>query len=83
MKAIVLDLSGKVGLYDLALFKALKAETADASIRFLAPGNGLLSLVPKKISHSENIIKRLIKVAEGLHNYWITCIIIVFSKSKR
>lgn len=80
MKAIVLDLSGKVDLYDQVLFKALKAETEMSRYGFLAPGNGLLSLVPKMISHSENIIKRLIKDSEGLLNYWITCIIIAFSK---
>ncbi|MEE0907669.1 MAG: glycosyltransferase [Muribaculaceae bacterium] len=80
MNAILLDLSGKVGLYDQALYKALKAEAADASIRYLAPGKGLLSLVPQKFAPSEHITKRLVKVAEGLLNYAITCIIVAFAR---
>lgn len=80
MNAILLDLSGKVGLYDLALYKALRVEATDASIRYLAPGDGLLSLVPKKLSSSEHIVKRLVKVVEGLLNYAITCILVAFAR---
>lgn len=58
MKVILLDISGKVVNYDLALFDAIKKEVKDDSVWFLAPGYGLLSLIPKKWKYSENIVKR-------------------------
>lgn len=80
MKVILLYISGKVVNYDLALFDAIKKEVKDDSVWFLAPGYGLLSLIPKKWKYSENIVKRLVKVAEGLLNYAFTCIKVACSK---
>ena len=74
MKVILLDISGKVINYDLALYDAIKKEADDALVKFFAPGYGLLSLIPKRWQHSNDIIKRLVKVAEGLLNYAYTCI---------
>ena len=80
MKVILLYISGKVVNYDLALFDAIKKEVKDDSVWFLAPGYGLLSLIQKKWKYSENIVKRLVKVAEGLLNYAFTCIKVACSK---
>lgn len=80
MKVILLDISGKVINYDLALYEAIKKEAKDASVSFLAPGYGLLSLIPKKWQYSENIVKRLVKVVEGLLNYVFTCIKVACEK---
>lgn len=76
----IVDISGKVKNYDLALFDAIKKEANDASVKFFAPGYGLLSLIPKRWKHSNGIIKRLVKVAEGLLNYAYTCIKIACDK---
>ena len=80
MKVILLDISGKVVNYDLALYDAIKKEANDASVKFFAPGYGLLSLIPKRWQHSNDIIKRLVKVAEGLLNYAYTCIKVACDK---
>ena len=80
MKVILLDISGKVINYDLALYEAIKKEAKEASVRFLAPGYGMLSLIPKRWQHSNNIVKRLVKVAEGLLNYAFTCFKVACAK---
>lgn len=79
-KYYIKDISGKVMNYDLALYKAIKKEAKEVSVRFLAPGYGLLSLIPKKWQYSENIVKRLVKVLEGLLNYVFTCIKVACAK---
>ena len=79
-KYYIEDISGKVINYDLALYDAIKKEANDASVRFFAPGYGLLSLIPKRWQHSNDIIKRLIKVVEGLLNYAYTCIKVACDK---
>lgn len=79
-KYYIEDISGKVVNYDLALFEAVKRETDDTTVKYLAPGHGLLSLIPKRWQHSENIVKRLVKVAEGLLNYAFTCIKVACAK---
>lgn len=79
-KYYIEDISGKVENYDLALYNAIKKEAKDASVRFFAPGYGLLSLIPKRWQHSNDIIKRLVKVAEGLLNYVYTCIKVACDK---
>lgn len=66
------DISGKVEKYDVALFNAIMSETSKSSIKLLMPRSSLLSLVPRRFKNSENIIKRLLKVAEGLLNYVYT-----------
>ena len=80
MKVILLDISGKVENYDLALYDAIKKEANDASVKFFAPGYGLLCLIPKRWQHSNDIVKRLVKVAEGLLNYVYTCIKVACDK---
>ena len=74
------DISGKVENYDLALYNAIKQEANDASVRLFAPGYGLLSLIPKRWQYSNDIIKRLVNVAEGLLNYAYTCIKVACDK---
>lgn len=74
------DISGKVVNYDLALFEALKKETVDASVEFLTPGRGLLSLIPKRWQYTENIFKRLVKAAEVLLNYGVICMRVACDK---
>ena len=80
IKYYIEDISGKVENYDLALYDAIKKEVNDASVKFFAPGYGLLSLIPKRWQHSNDIIKRLVKVAEGLLNYAFTCIKVACDK---
>lgn len=80
MKVILLDISGKVVNYDIALYEAIKKEAKDVSVRFFAPEYGLLSLIPKLWHHSNNIVKRLVKVAEGLMNYAFACIKVACAK---
>ena len=79
-KYYIEDISGKVENYDLALYNAIKKEANDASVRLFAPGYGLLSLIPKRWQYSNDIIKRLVKVAEGLLNYAYTCIKVACDK---
>ena len=49
-------------------------------MRLLLPGINLLSIVPRKFKASENIIKRILKVAEGLFNYVYTMIKVACTK---
>ena len=79
-KYYIEDISGKVINYDLALYDAINKEANAASVKFFAPGYGLLSLIPKRWQHSNDIIKRLAKVAEGLLNYAYTCIKVACDK---
>ena len=73
-KIYIEDISGRVENYDLALYDAIKKVAKNASVSFFAPGYGLLSLIPKRWQYVNNIIKRLVKVVEGLLNYAFTCI---------
>lgn len=72
MKYYIEDISGKVEKYDIALFNSIMSEISQSSVKLLLPGKNLLSLVPRKYKNSGNILKRLLKVAEGLVNYVIT-----------
>lgn len=74
------DISGKVENYDIALFNAIRAEVSKSSVRLLLPGINLLYIVPRKFKASENIIKRILKVAEGLFNYVYTMINVACTK---
>lgn len=74
------DISGKVEQYDIALFNAIRSEASKSSVRLLLPGINLLSIVPRKFKASENIIKRILKVAEGLFNYVYTMTIVACTK---
>ena len=76
-KYIIEDISGKVPLYDNALYNSICAQCPDVPVQLLMPGKGLLSLIPsflKGLKGSENIVKRLIKVLEALINYLYTLI---------
>lgn len=66
---LLVDISGKVDLYDEALYKAIKLLLPDSVVKLLIPGNGLLSLVPWKFRTSKFIVKRLIKIVESFINY--------------
>ena len=74
------DISGKVENYDIALFNAIRSEASKSSVRLLLPGINLLSIVPRKFKVSENIIKRILKVAEGLLNYVYTLATVACTK---
>lgn len=78
MNYLLVDLSGKVNNYDKALYDALKHELSEgkSSVRLLIPGHGLVRLIPKKNSQTEFIIKRLVKVLEGLLNYFYLLLLI-------
>ena len=80
MRVIMLDISGKVLNYDLALVDALKKKSVDTNVEFFAPGRDLLSLIPRRWQHSNNTVKRFIKVGEGLLNYFIVSSKLVFKK---
>ena len=78
MKVFVIDVSGRVLNYDIALCKSLH-DVAPGEVRLFltdAPANAgnvlithLLRLVPAKYKNSDSIIKRGIKAFEGLLNY--------------
>lgn len=76
---IIVDLSGKVELYDKSLVDAIANELKQGDVRLLLPGGGLLSLVPRKFKNSESFLKRATKVIEGLLNY---CRILITTKVK-
>lgn len=78
MKVLVVDISGKVEFYDDSLVSSLQNQFKEDSIVLLRPGKGLLSLVPRKFKNSESIIKRLIKVIEGLLNYCYVFLRVIF-----
>ena len=80
MKYLMVDISGKVPKYDIALCEALSPCLGDKSELTLLAANissrdikcnakRLLSLIPKKFQNSENKYKRSIKAFEGLLNY--------------
>ena len=80
MNCLMVDISGKVLNYDIALCEALvKALSPKDRLKFFAanvvPGkikcdcSKLISLIPRTKQNSENIIKRGIKALEGVVNY--------------
>lgn len=81
MKIIVIDISGKVPIYDVSLCEAIQERLGEKdSILFLCPlydenpinkTRKFVNLVPKKYKNSEKIWKRLIKFLELLINYII------------
>lgn len=76
-KILLVDISGRVTSYDLSLYEALSRQTTD-EVTLLYPGQGLLNFVPHKYKSSANIVKRLVKVFEGLTNYLILSVILLF-----
>lgn len=80
MKYLMVDISGKVPKYDIALCEALSSCFAkNAELTLLAANvdpkkiqckaKRLVSLVPRKFQNSENIVKRSVKAIEGVLNY--------------
>lgn len=81
MKYLMIDISGKVPLYDKNLCEALseKLKENGGTLEFLSANidpllikcksKKLLSLIPLKFQNSENIVKRSIKAIEGVFNY--------------
>lgn len=78
-KILVVDISGKVTSYDVSLYEAICNQTTD-SVSLLYPGHGLLNMIPKKYHSSANIVKRMVKVFEGLMNYLLLSVILLFKK---
>lgn len=77
----MVDISGRVDLYDRALVKALADyNTSDYQISLLIPGQGLLSLVPRKYKTSTSLIKHSVKALEGLLNYIWIILLVLFHK---
>lgn len=80
MKILIIDISGRVEIYDDALFNAIHSIEKDSKL--LYPGHGLLSLIPRKYKASESLIKRGLKVAEILINYFYLCILLAFCHTR-
>lgn len=74
-KILIIDISGKVDNYDKALYNALlsKSQNGGTKVQLLIPGKGLLRIIPRKISQTEFILKRLAKVIEVMVNYVYVC----------
>ena len=90
MKVFIIDLSGKVTNYDLALYKAIvsvdlchdiKLVTSDANKSEKGVVH-LLSLIPSKIKYTENSLKRVIKALEGLLNYLYILTLCILKKPR-
>lgn len=80
MKYLMIDISGKVPKYDIALCEAMASsfgECADLTLlaaniypkKIKCHSRCLISLIPQKYQNSENKVKRLIKAIEGVLNY--------------
>jgi len=91
MKYLMVDVSGKVPKYDIALSEAIASCLSPNDEFILLAANitpksikcnskCLLSLVPKKFQNSENIFKRMIKALEGLLNYVYLVLYIFFNR---
>lgn len=91
MNYLMVDISGKVPNYDIALCEALaeqlpakdKLELLSANIdpkKIQCKSKKLISLVPKKFQNSENKVKRGLKALEGLLNYLYIALRLLFSK---
>ena len=79
MKVFVVDISGRVLKYDVALCDAMyRSNKEKVDVRLMCPlyssnkkcfANWMLNLIPRKYRNSENCWKRVIKVIEILFNY--------------
>lgn len=75
---VIVDITGRVEKYEDALYDALCYEVTQAGIWMLRPNRSLFSFIPTKYKASVNPIKRLIKVIEGLLNYLIVILRLLF-----
>lgn len=91
MNYLMVDISGKVPNYDIALCEALaeqlpakdNLELLSANIepkKIQCKSKKLISLIPKKFQNSENKVKRGLKALEGLLNYLYIALRLLFSK---
>lgn len=90
MTFFIIDISGRVLKYDLALHQAIQKASLDDNVVLLmsdAPketsGTGvksLIKLVPNRFKSTENTIKRLLKAVEGIINYTYILILCIFKK---
>lgn len=78
MKYFILDISGKVPNYNLALWQSLSEDKDNqyklfaSNLKQGAKGKGLYrlrSVIPEKYKCSKHIIKQLVKASEGIVNY--------------
>ena len=93
MKYVMVDISGKVPKYDIALCEAVSSSlVAENELILLAaniePTNiqcnakRLISLIPRKFQNSENKIKRSVKALEGIINYIYLLAFVLFTQPK-
>lgn len=89
MNYLMVDISGKVLNYDVALCEAmfrnmskndrLKLFAANIdSLKIECPSKKMLSLVPKFLRNSENKVKRGVKALEGIVNYLYLLMYLLF-----
>lgn len=85
MKVFIIDISGKVTNYDLALLRAINSIIADNRVKLIAPDISkkvvgvihLFSFIPLKFKYSENLLKRIAKAFEGLLNYFVLLLLCI------
>ena len=81
MKYVMVDISGKVPKYDIALCEAISSSHVPENNLILLAANieptnvkcnakRLVSLIPRKLQNSENKIKRSVKALECIINYF-------------
>lgn len=91
MNYLMVDISGKVLNYDIALCEALSEvlPSKDHLVFFAANVNPakvncdcrkMISLIPKSIQNSENIVKRCFKALEGAINYFYLILYLLLHK---
>lgn len=91
MNYLMVDISGKVLNYDIALCEAMFKELPEndhlklfaANIdpsKIKCPSKKMLSIVPKALRNSENKVKRAAKALEGLVNYLYLIFYILFHR---
>lgn len=91
MKYLMVDISGKVPKYDIALCEAISSVLGKKDELVLLAANinpqiidckskRLLSLVPKKFQNSDNKFKRAVKALEGFLNYLYLVLYVFFKR---
>ena len=93
MKYLMVDISGKVPKYDIALCEAISSSLVEKKELVLLAANieptnikcnakCLISLIPRKFQNSENKIKRSVKALEGIINYIYLLVFVLFTRPK-
>lgn len=89
----MVDISGKVPKYDIALCEAISSSLVEKKELVLLAANieptnikcnakRLISLIPRKFQNSENKIKRSVKALEGIINYIYLLVFVLFTRPK-